>query len=351
MILYVVRAVFVTIVAYIALSYAEEVYQEWEPIKVLTVALVGSIAVIALDLAFPRKSLFGLTGVLAGIVVGLVLTYAISLALDLLVESFYRSADLRLLSTVKLLVGASVCYGCVSVVLQTKDSVRFVIPYVEFTKQVKGTRPTLLDTSAIIDGRIADIAETNWLGSPLVVPRFVLLELQAIADSSDRLKRNRGRRGLDVLNRLQSSSDVDISIYDGEVPAEAANEGVDQKLVALASKLEGMVMTTDFNLSKVAQLRGVTVINPNELANALKPVMMAGEELRVQITRPGQEAGQGVGYLEDGTMVVVEGAKGQIGQTVDLMVTSVLQTNAGKMIFGRLEGSPEAPGRRQASQS
>lgn len=351
MILTVVRAVFVTIVAYIALSYAEEVYQEWEPVKVLTAALLGSVAVIAIDLAFQRKSLVGLTAVLAGVAVGLVLTFAISRALDLLVDTFYRSADLRLLSTLKLLIGASVCYACVSVVLQTKDEIRFVIPYVEFSKQIKGTRPTLLDTSAIIDGRIADIAEANWIQSPLVVPRFVLRELQNIADSSERLKRNRGRRGLDVLNKLQSSPAADVSIYDGEVPPEAANEGVDQKLVALAAKMEGVVMTTDFNLSKVAQLRGVRVINPNELSSALKPVMIAGEELNVKITRPGQEPGQGVGYLEDGTMVVVEGARNFTGQSIDMVVTSVLQTNAGKMIFGRIESEPVAPRREKAAES
>jgi len=175
-----------------------------------------------------------------------------------------------------------------------------------------------------------------------VVPRFVLQELQEVADSRDRLKRNRGRRGLDVLHELQGNPKVDVDIYDGEVPAVAANEGVDQKLVALAATMGGSVMTNDFNLNKVAQLRGVKVVNLNDLANALKPVLMAGEALSVKITREGQEPGQGVGYLDDGTMVVVEGARQRVGDTIDVVVNNVLQTAAGKMIFGRMEGMPPA---------
>ena len=349
MVLTVVRAIFITVVVYIALSYAEEMYHEWEPVKVLAFALAGAVLVIALDVAARRKSLLGLSSGFFGLVVGLICTYAICLALDLVTETFYRSIKPELLSTIKLLVGAVACYACVSVVLQSKDDFRFVIPYVEFSKQVKGTRPMLLDTSVIIDGRIADVADSNLLESPLVVPRFVLQELQKVADSPDRLKRNRGRRGLDVHNKLQGNPKVDVSVYDGEVPAEAANEGVDQKLVALAAAMEGCVVTNDFNLNKVAQLRGVKVINLNDLANALKPVLMAGEQLAVRITRPGQEAGQGVGYLDDGTMVVVEGARDQVGETVHVVVNNVLQTAAGKMIFGRLEGTSAPPRKPRAS--
>ena len=349
MVLTVVRAIFITVVVYIALSYAEEVYQEWSPVKVLAVALTGAVAVMAIDIAVRRKSLLGLSGVFFGLVVGLICTYAISLALDLVTETFYRSIQPELLSSIKLLVGATACYACVSVVLQSKDDVRFVIPYVEFSRQLKGTHPMLLDTSVIIDGRIADVADSNLLDSQLVVPRFVLQELQKVADSADRLKRNRGRRGLDMLHKLQGNPKVDVAIYDGEVPAEAANEGVDQKLVALAAAMEGCVVTNDFNLNKIAQLRGVRVVNLNDLANALKPVLMAGEQLSVKITRPGQEAGQGVGYLEDGTMVVVEGARERVNETVEVVVNNVLQTTAGKMIFGRVEGLPASPRGRRTS--
>jgi uncharacterized protein YacL len=347
MVLTIVRAIFLTVVIYIAMTYAEKVYEEWSPARVLAIAVAGALAVMALDIAVRRKSLLGLTSVFFGLIIGLICTYAICLALDLVTATYYQ-LEPAALSTIKLIVGAVVCYACVSVVLQSKDDIRFVIPYVEFSKQIKGSRPMLLDTSVIIDGRIADLADTNLLDCQLVVPRFVLQELHKVADHGDRLKRNRGRRGLDVLNKLQSNSNVDVSIYDGDVPADVANEGVDQKLVALADSMEGCVVTNDFNLNKVAQLRGVRVINLNDVANALKPALIAGEQINVKITRPGQEPGQGVGYLEDGTMVVVEGAREHINKTVDAVVNNVLQTAAGKMIFARLEGLPPPPRRQRA---
>ena len=168
------------------------------------------------------------------------------------------------------------------------------------------------------------------------MPRFVLQELQAVADSGDKLKRNRGRRGLDILNRLQSSDQVDIRIHDGGASGSAGE--VDQMLVSLAQELGGRVLTNDYNLNKIAQFRGVTVLNINDMANALKPVFLPGETLKVVIVKAGEEPGQGIGYLEDGTMVVVEGARNMINKEVTLGVTSVLQTSAGRMIFGRLEG-------------
>jgi len=170
------------------------------------------------------------------------------------------------------------------------------------------------------------------------VPRFILAELQAIADSSDKLKRNRGRRGLDILNRLQASDKTDIQILDAHVSRVEDAGDVDAKLVALAEHLDGRVVTNDYNLNKVAQLRGVDVININDLANALKPIVLPGETLRVKVIKPGEEAGQGVGYLEDGTMVVAEQARDAIGQEITIVVTSILQTSAGRMIFGRLNG-------------
>ncbi len=230
------------------------------------------------------------------------------------------------------------CYFCVSFILQTKDDIRFVIPYVEFAKQLRGQRPIILDTSVIIDGRIADICETGVIDQKLIVPKFVLLELQAVADSADKLKRTRGRRGLDVLNRLQSNANVDVQVLDERLPGEQG-ESVDLKLLLLAERVHGRVATTDYNLNKVAKVRGVQIININDLANALKPVVLPGETLQVKIIKPGEEAGQGVGYLDDGTMVVVDQGRGSIGDTVDIAVTSVLQTSAGRMIFGRVEGT------------
>ena len=224
---------------------------------------------------------------------------------------------------------------CVSFVLQTKDDFRFVIPYVEFAKQTKGARPILLDTSAVIDGRIADIVEAGIVESEIVVPRFILSELQAVADSQDKLKRSRGRRGLDILAQLQNSKQVDVRILDLSVPAVEMTAAVDEKLVALARHMGGRVVTNDYNLNKIARLRGVQVINVNDLAKALRAVYLPGEALRVKIVRPGEDPGQGVGYLPDGTMVVAEQARDYVGKEIEITVTSALQTSAGRMIFGR----------------
>ena len=196
----------------------------------------------------------------------------------------------------------------------------------------------VLDTSVIIDGRIADIANCGVLNSELVVPRFVLQELQTIADSNDKLKRTRGRRGLDMLNKLQTNDRVDVSIMEVKADRSAPDAGVDEMLVDLSKQIDGRIVTNDYNLNKVAQLRGVTVININDLANALKPVVLPGESMHIKVVKPGESDGQGVGYLEDGTMVVVEGGREHIGEPVEIVVTSVLQTSAGRMIFGRVEG-------------
>lgn len=190
----------------------------------------------------------------------------------------------------------------------------------------------ILDTSVIIDGRIADIAETGFLDGIIVTPQFVLRELQLVADSADSLKRNRGRRGLDVLQRLQKMATLQIQIVENDFPAVRE---VDLKLIELAKVYEGKIITNDFNLNKVAQLQGVEVLNINELANSLKPIVLPGEIMKVFILKEGKEYNQGVAYLDDGTMVVVDNARKMIGKTVDISVTSVLQTTAGKMIFGK----------------
>jgi uncharacterized protein YacL len=193
-------------------------------------------------------------------------------------------------------------------------------------------RYKVLDTSVIIDGRIADVCETGFMDGTLVIPQFVLKELQLVADSSDSMKRNRGRRGLDILQKIQKMSGVDVTISDVDFPD---IREVDLKLIELARTLQGKIVTNDFNLNKVAQLRGVEVLNINELANSLKPVVLPGELMKVFILKEGKEYNQGVAYLDDGTMVVVDNARKMIGKTIDVVVTSVLQTTAGKMIFGR----------------
>jgi len=201
-----------------------------------------------------------------------------------------------------------------------------------FRPRAPERRYRILDTSVIIDGRIADICETGFVDGTLVVPQFVLKELQQVADSADSLRRNRGRRGLDILQRIQKMAGLDVIVSDMDFPEQRE---VDLKLIELARELRGKIVTNDFNLNKVAQLRGVEVLNINELANSLKPVVLPGETMKVFILKEGKEYNQGVAYLDDGTMVVVDNARSMIGKTIDVVVTSVLQTTAGKMIFGR----------------
>jgi uncharacterized protein YacL len=293
-----------------------------------TTALAG--AVIAADAFIPRKQIDIISGVYFGLLVGVLLTYIFTLALEPLLVN--KAPQARFAT--QLLLGMVLCYTCISFILQTKDDFRFVIPYVEFSKEVKGLRPYVLDTSVVIDGRIADLVETNILDNQLIMPRFTLTELQSIADSGDKLRRARGRRGLDILNRLRNNEHVDFKIYDRELP-EMAGQPVDMKLVLLAKHLEGKIVTGDYNLNKVARLHNVPVINLNDIANALKPVYLPGEGFSVRLVKPGEEMGQGVGYLDDGTMIVVEGGREHIGKEVRITVTSVLQTSAGRMIFGR----------------
>ncbi len=311
--------------------------------------IAAALIVISLDIFIPRKSLGAISGVFFGLVEGMVIAYGLSLIINLLVPPTELTASqMSFVGALKLAIGVTCCYLTVSFILQTKDDVRFVIPYVEFAKETKGSSPLVLDTSVIVDGRIADIAGTKIIESELIVPRFVLLELQKIADSSDKLKRSRGRRGLDMLNKLQLNENVDIRILDVAPERSAGDAGVDEMLVDLGLQLGGKVVTNDYNLNKIAQLRGVSVININDLANALKPVVLPGEALAVKMIKPGEEVGQGVGYLDDGTMVVAEGGRERVGEVVGLTVTSVLQTSAGRMIFGRLDGAP-TPERRRAN--
>lgn len=340
MIFHVLRLVFLILLAGVGTQFMASgdlppwLSNEW----VIPLFLVFGIAIVGLDIAIPRKSLAALSGVFFGLVVGMVAAYGVSLVVDLvMVRTAMRNETL--VTTVKLVLGIVCCYFAISFIIQSKDDIRFIIPYVEFTKQKKGGRPVVLDTSVIIDGRISDISETKIIESELLLPRFVLQELQAVADSADKLKRNRGRRGLDMLNKLQSNKKIEIKIVDVEFPPEIQAESVDQKLVTFAKQVDGRVMTNDYNLNKVAQLRGVDVININDLANALKPVFLPGERMSIKVIKPGEEQDQGIGYLEDGTMVVAGGGRNHIGDEVEITVTSVLQTSAGRMIFGRTDDS------------
>jgi len=300
-------------------------------------ALAGVIlysgVLVIVDMLIPRKRVIWISSIYFGLLVGTLLTAAIGYALTPLLLWI---DDKQFSFNLMIILGLSLCYLCTSFLVQTRDDFRFIIPYVEFRRDVKGNRPLILDTSVLIDGRIADVLETLVLDNQLIMPRFALDELQLIADSADRSRRTRGRRGLDVLNRLQKIEDIDLRIDDTDIP-EFRNHPVDLKLVELAKHVEGRLITNDYNLNKVAKVHHVEVINLNDLANALKPVFLPGEKLTVDLLKPGEEASQGIGYLDDGTMVVVEGGQAYVGERVILTVTSVLQTSAGRMIFGRYE--------------
>jgi len=334
-----IRAVFVLVVAGLGARLARTVGDYVNPYLTFFGLMIGAVAIVLLDLMTPRKRIQTISAIYFGIIVGLILSNLVQSAFEPSLTAMRE--DIR--NAVYALTMIFICYICVSTLLQTKDDFRFIIPYMEFSKEVKGARPLVLDTSVVIDGRIADVAECRVLDQPLVVPRFVLQELQGIADSSDKLRRNRGRRGLDILNRLQKSPGIEVKIHDAELPELAGIREVDQRLVVLAKHLGGKVVTNDYNLNKIARLQGVEVINLNDLANAMKPIVLPGEGLTVKLIKRGEEAGQGVGYLDDGTMVVVEQGAYHLGEIVRVTVTSVLQTSAGRMIFGRIDaGGPSA---------
>lgn len=328
--IWILRCAFLLVAAGVAVSLFQVSDLQVNPWLVFAGVMLGAAAIIGVDIALPRKRIDLISSVYFGVVVGLFLTYLVGIAL----EPMFDRQTFNYQAIVRLVLGVGLCYICVSMLLQTKDDFRFIIPYVEFAKEVKGLKPYVLDTSVVIDGRIADVVETGVLDNQLIMPRFVLTELQAVADSHDKLRRARGRRGLDILNRLRSNKDVDLKIFDRELP-EMDGQSVDMKLVLLAKHLEGKVVTGDYNLNKVAKLHNVPVINLNDIANSLKPVFLPGEEVEVKIVKYGEGPAQGVGYLDDGTMIVVEGGREHINKTVSIAVTSVLQTSAGRMIFGR----------------
>ncbi len=342
MLLMLIRAVFIFVVAGLGVRTARVVGENSlaNPYVVFVGIMLVAVLIVVVDLLTPRKRIPTISAVYFGVIVGIFLSRLVSDALQPAMELYLNPKVHMAVSSFLMIF---ICYVCISTLLQTKDDFRFIIPYMEFSKEVKGARPLVLDTSVVIDGRIADVAETRVIDQPMVVPRFVLQELQSIADSSDKLRRNRGRRGLDILNRLQKSPGIEVRIHDAEIPELAGVREVDQRLVILAKHLGGKVVTNDYNLNKIARLQGVEVINLNDLANAMKPIVLPGENLSVKLLKRGEEPGQGVGYLDDGTMVVVEQGAYHLGETVRLAVTSVLQTSAGRMIFGRLEGP--SPGR------
>ena len=310
------------------------------------------VVILIVDASLPNKRLATVFGVYLGIVAGLLGALAIGAVLDLVANSWGLTTPTNeaYLGLFKVAIGITLCYLAVSIILTTKDDFRLVIPYVEFARQVRGVRPFLLDSSVLIDGRIDQLAQMGFLAAPLIVPQFVVDELQRLADSSDKLKRARGRRGLEMVSHLQANPRVDVSVDNTVVPGHS----VDHMLLQLAGDQNLRVMSTDYNLNKVASIHDVMVLNLHDLASAMKSQAIPGETLTVEVVKPGEGSRQGVGYMPDGTMVVIEEAADRIGQVVTLIVTNSLQTSAGRMIFGRSmegEGEPSASASEQMARA
>jgi len=327
---------------------APEFIRKYSALSFVLMMLLTQI-VTFIDIIFPRKRLDVISAIYFGLLVGWLLAFQLQYAAQAFmtsigvgvqrdVEGNNITGDNPYARVIGGIAGIMLPYMCISFLLQTKDDFRFVIPYVEFAKEIKGGRPLIIDTSALIDGRISDIMDTSIFDTELIVPSFVLEELQNIADSQDKNRRTRGRRGLDVLTKLQQKPKVEVRMLEVR-EKDDLDHTVDQRIVSLAKRMSGRVVTNDFNLNKVASVQGVDVINLNDVANALKPRYLPGEQLHIKVMREGESFGQGVGYLDDGTMVVCEQAATLLGKDIEVIVTSMLQNSAGRMIFGRLLNS------------
>lgn len=329
MILFLVRMIYLVVCAGALAGY---VSYSPHPVPIIEKYKFGAFLVLLaitqsaslVDLLIRRKKIELISAVYFGLLVGALLSYLTLLALGPVIEDPFRPG-------VTLLTTLFLTYICISFLIQTRGDFRFIIPYVEFARELKGGKPLLLDSSALIDGRVADLLETHMIDTEMVVPDFVLKEMQDIADSNDKNRRLRGRRGLDILAKLQNSPAAEIRIH--EVKEKPDGMSVDERIVQLSKELNARIVTNDFNLNKVASVQSIPVINLNDVANALKPRYVPGDHFRIKIIKKGEGQDQGVGYLDDGTMVVSENASDKIGEEMDVAVTSVLQSSAGRMIF------------------
>ncbi|MFH0839065.1 MAG: TRAM domain-containing protein [Candidatus Omnitrophota bacterium] len=303
---------------------------KFAPLIGMGIGIGGAVIILLLEMAMKKVSLRGLSAAVFGLILGILLAKILS-------NSFFVSSLNETFSIIfQTVVTLVFSYLGMVLALRGKDEFNLIIPYVKFTRQDVVEDIILLDTSVIIDGRIADLCTTKFVSGKFIIPRFILRELQQIADSQDSLKRARGRRGLDILNKIQKNTNIGVKIEEEDFPDIA---DVDGKLIRLAKIMNAKVFTNDFNLNKVAELERIPVLNINDLANALRIVVLPGEELEVRVIKEGKEFNQGIGYLDDGTMVVVENGKHMIGQVLKVIVTSVLQTSAGRMIFSKLESN------------
>jgi uncharacterized protein YacL len=286
---------------------------------------------------FGKRTLAVIAPVYFGLFLGFVFGHFFWLALEPLCGAYLEKLGPGSIAITRMFLIAVSGFVCVGTLLMARDEYRFFLPAWPGSRRPKSPRPLVLDTNVIIDGRISDICETSLIDAPLVVPNFVLQKLQTIAKSPDRIKRSRGQRGLDVLKRIQSNSKVELRMHENNLTDSRDVQSIDERLVSLARYLGARVVTNDCNLNKICHLQGVEAINLNTLASALKPTALPGELLAVDLVKPGDQLGQGVGYLEDGTMVVVDQGRYAIGQKVMIAVTRVLQTPAGRMIFGKID--------------
>lgn len=292
----------------------------------------AALFLILVEMKLKHVSLRNLSAAVFGLLFGFFMAWVMTIILRLLPLDEIVYAVFQIVFTLIF------CYLGMVIAVKGKDEFNLVIPYVRFSREDEGNRLLLLDTSVIIDGRIAGICETGFISGKLIIPRFVLQELQQISDSADELKREKGRRGLDMLNKLKNLPGQEVIVHEEILPDV---KGVDAKLVRLAKLLDCQIMTNDYNLNKVAKIEGVQVLNINELAGAMRPVVFPGEVMKVHIRKEGKEKNQGVSFMDDGTMVVVDNARKLIGKNVSITVSSVLQTSAGRMIFAALNERPE----------
>ncbi|TWT58478.1 putative PIN and TRAM-domain containing protein precursor [Thalassoglobus neptunius] len=341
MLLLIIRAIYIVICVGALATYTfsqnsnapEFVVQH--PVASFLVMLSIALSILLVDILIPRKRVEVISAIYFGLLIGVLLTYLMNLALRPMFNepNLFGSEGGAYAAASTLISILILPYICITFLLQTKDQFRFVIPYVEFSRELKGGRPMILDSSALIDGRIADVVDTNIVDSEFIVPSFILQEVQDVADSQDKIRKSRGRRGLDILKRLQQHPKIEVKMHNA---IDETDKTVDQRLVELSKDLNARLVTNDVNLNKLAGVQGVDVINLNDVANSLKPRYIPGEHLRIRIIKEGEGPGQGVGYLDDGTMVVVDQGTRQMGQDVDTVVTSVLQNSAGRMIFSKL---------------
>ncbi len=292
--------------------------------------LIGTI-VVCFEAFSRRVSLKGLSSAVFGIMLGLVIAWIFGVTLD----QFHFPEDFptEIIQHIKLFVTFVFVYLGLTLGIKGKDEFSLVIPYVKLKRQSQREEIIVVDTSSIIDGRILDIVKTGFVEAKLTIPRFVLNELQALADSTDHMKRQKGKRGIEILHSLKKEPNIEVEVSDHNVESV---KSVDEKIIKLAQTLDAEVLTTDYNLNRIAQLQGVKVLNINDLANALKPTFIAGKKFSLKLIKEGKEHNQAVGYLEDGTMVVVENARRLVGKTVNIEVTSILQSSSGRIIFTKL---------------